>query len=427
MSTEINVSKGNGSILFVAYGGGHVAMLAPVFKALLDAGRPAVFLALTTAAAYMETLGLPYIGYRSLPGAIEPSVLAYGEKLAQGLPAGGSVSKEETIAYLGLNYRELVAKYGEVGASDRYENQGRQAFLPVALFERWFSEIRPAVVIASNSPRSEQAALLAAGRLGISSVCTVDIFGLQEIKWIGLPGYADRVCVLNEQVRQMFVEYGRGKEEVVVTGNPVFEELLDPEIQEAGERFRSMRGWGRDEVVILWASQVEPEKHPFADRKGDPSLPRRIEAALRKFVAENAGFHLVIRYHPSERVDFENGQARVHFSPCHEKLAVLLHAIDLTVVTASTVGLQAYLAGKIVISVDDSIFTEDAPYSRMGISFGVKELDDLDKALLKLCENMNSRAGKDENAGLNIAGSATKNIIQVVDSLHPDFEGLKEL
>ncbi len=403
-------------IVLVAYGGGHVAMLEPVARALREAGRSVLFLALTTAGAYLERLGIEYIGYRHLPEANAPEVQARGGQLAGDLSAGGPVPREETIAYLGLNYLELVAEHGADGAAALYAQRGRQAFRPVGLFERWLASVKPALVVATNSPRSEQAALLAAGRLGLRALCAVDIFGLQEVQWIGQPGYADRICVLNEDVRDFFVAYGRKPDEVVVTGNPAFERLTTPAAIEAGQRLRFSRGWDDGSRVILWASQVEPEQHPFAARRGDPSLPRRIEAHLREFVAAQPGYRLVVRYHPSERQAFVDGQERVEFSPTGEDLAALLHAVDLVVVTSSTVGLEAKLAGRPVISVDASVFTDDAPYSRMGISTGVPSPAELAPALLKL--SVPSReVSQPPQAAAKASGGPTQNLVRVIDSL----------
>ena len=48
-----------------------------------------------------------------------------------------------------------------------YSADGRQFFLPTALFERWFAGLRPALVVTTSSPRSEQAAIRAAGKLRV--------------------------------------------------------------------------------------------------------------------------------------------------------------------------------------------------------------------------------------------------------------------
>lgn len=402
-----------GPIVLVAYGGGHVAMLAPVARALRARGRPVVVLALTTAGPYLERAGIDYVSYRDLPDANSEDVLAYGRRLTAGMPAGGEVPLAESIAYMGLNYRELVACHGSEAAAQLYASKGRQAFLPIGLFERWFAQLRPSLVVATNSPRSEQAALEAAARLGIASICAVDIFGLQEIQWIRKPGYASRICVLNEQVREMFLAQGCLPEQVVVTGNPAFERLQLEAARAAGHSLRASKGWTADETVLLWASQVEPEQHPFADRKGDPTLPRRIEASLRRFVAQNSGYRLVVRYHPSERVEFEQGQERVELSRVGEDLVALLHAVNVVIVMSSTVGLEAHLVGRPVLSVSGSIFTDDAPYARMGIATDVPSADLLEAALLSM--NLpTSQASRSEDT---VAMSATDNLVGVIESL----------
>ena len=90
-------------IVIVAYGGGHVSMLAPVTLALRERGTPVVFLALTTAGAYLDRLGISYISYRDLPGAQDEDVQAWGHELIRDFPLGGLVPREESVAYMGLN------------------------------------------------------------------------------------------------------------------------------------------------------------------------------------------------------------------------------------------------------------------------------------------------------------------------------------
>lgn len=398
-------------ILLVAYGGGHAAMLAPIAQALAAADRPFTFLALTTGRSMLTRLGIPSIGFCDLPEACEPDVQCWGRELAQDLPKGGGVAIEETIAYLGANFRDLVQEYGEEEAWNRYQDKGRQAFLPIATMRRVIARIAPQLVVATNSPRAERAAILTAGQLGIPSICAVDLFALQEVQWIGQPGYATRVCVLNNAVRKMFLAHGRKSQEIVVTGNPAFDRLTVPETVQAGAQLRRDRHWDDGKKIILWASQIEPEQHPFADLSGDPTLPRRVEQALRQLVAVDENLRLVVRYHPSERVDFEPG-IRVDFSPVSEPIAALLHAVDVVVVTASTVGLEAAIAGKPVISVDNSIFTPDTQYSSMGISRGVTDIKDLGVALKEALAGVGPGFAQGQSGK-----TATQEILQVIDSL----------
>lgn len=403
-------------IVIVAYGGGHVSMLAPVTLALRERGTPVVFLALTTAGAYLDRLGISYISYRDLPGAQDEDVQAWGHELIRDFPLGGLVPREESVAYMGLNYQDLVARLGGEGARKAYEFNGRQAFLPVALFRRWLAMVQPALVVATNSPRSERAALEAAGTLGIPTLCAVDLFGDYAVQWIKQPGYATRICVLNEQVRDSFVREGCRPEALVVTGNPAFERLQLPDVQKAGRAMRQAKGWSDGETVVLWASQVEPQQHPFIDQQGDSSLPQRVEQKLREFIAEQQNFRLVVRYHPSEHTVFSSGQERVEQSVSGEDLSVLLHAVDIVVILTSTVGLQAHLAGRTVISVGGSMFSAGVPYGEMGIATEIASLDLLAPVLLEKSAVVSQSC----NIATAFRQAPTQKIIEVIDSIMVD-------
>jgi hypothetical protein len=74
-------------------------------------------------------------------------------------------------------------------------------------------------------------------------VCIVDLFAIDEVRWIGQPGYADRICVLNGHVRDFLVQAGRRPDEIVVTGNPAFDALHDAAVVGAGRSLRAERGW----------------------------------------------------------------------------------------------------------------------------------------------------------------------------------------
>jgi hypothetical protein len=408
----IDNEKDDNMILLVAYGGGHVAALAPVALALRQAGHEFIFLALTTASAHLQRLGIPSIGFKDLPGAADADVTEYGAALARDLPPGGVVAHEETVAYLGLSYRDMVHEYGEEGAKERYRMHGRQAFLPVRTLKSAIQAYRPSLVIATNSPRAERAAIFAAGECKVPSICVVDLFAVHEIEWVGKPGYADRVCVLNEEVRQRLIAYGRKPEEVLVTGNPAFDRLCDPAVIQAGVALRSERGWNDGRITILWASNIEPDAHPLTGEPGDPTLPRRIEAYLREFVATNPEYRLVVRYHPSERESFVP-QPLVEFSASGENLAVLLHAVDVVVVIISTVGLEASLAGRPVLAVSGSVLEADAQYGEMGIATVVPQIAGTGDAIRAVAAGLPNAEGGLNGARL-AASMATQSIVGLI-------------
>ena len=218
-------------VLFACYGSGHVRMVVPVAKALRESGLARVqVLGFTTAAPVVRAAGLELLQVKDFLEPGDAAALARGRAL---LAAMGPVADlDESAAYLGLCDQELVEEVGEEEARRRYRRDGRQAFLPRKLLARMLSAVAPDLLVATNSPRGERAAVLAARELGIPAVCMVDLFAVDEVRWIGQPGYADRICVLNEQVRQFLVAAGRGPDEVRVTGNPAFDVLRSPAFPE---------------------------------------------------------------------------------------------------------------------------------------------------------------------------------------------------
>ncbi len=352
-------------------------MILPIVKLLKNNENFNInILALTTAKAVLDAEGIPSVGFYDLVKGDFSKLKEIGQKLVGKKSASNVVKYEESVAYHAVNYKELVDVLGESKAAKVFSESGRQAFLPVEFMKKTIREINPDLVVTTNSPRTERAAILAARQLGIPALCLVDLFALQEVKWIGDPDYADHLCVLNESVRSMFIAHGRKESEITVTGNPAFDSLFSDKVlskvAEAEEKFLPREN---SKIRLFYASQLEPAVHPFDESlKGDTELPRSIENKLREFVRENDSFELVVRYHPSENVGFQP-QERVYYSKPSESLHALLHAVDLVIVTASTVGLEAHLVGKQVISVDASIFTRDAPFSEMGISEGVTEVD----------------------------------------------------
>lgn len=354
-------------VLFVAYGSGHIKMLIPVAQALQASGRAQpVVLALTTAAPVARAAGLDVVQFKDFVQPGDEAALTRGRQLVQDL--GGAVSDpDESAAYLGLSYADLEADLGTGAAEAEYRRRGRQAFLPVRTLTRILQTLRPDVVVATNAPRGERAAIVAAGRLGIPALCVVDLFAIDEVLWIGQAGYADRVCVLNAAVRDFLIAAGRRPEEVVATGNPGFDALNAPEAVAAGRQLRQQRGW-TDRCALLWPTQVEPAVHPFDGRPGDPTLPGRALQQLVQWTLARDDAVLCLRPRAGEAPPEVPAHERIVITGQDLPLPTLLHACDLVVTLTSTVGLEGHLAGCRLVQVTGSVFDGAMPLLRYGIA-----------------------------------------------------------
>lgn len=403
------------NILLVCYGGGHVAMMLPLIKVIQENSYYSLSIfALTTAGAVLKNEGIDYVSYKDFTYLVDGSFSDIGASLTGAESVNSVVPYAESVAYHGINYLDLVLQYDETEAENRYQRDGRQIFYPIHFMKILLSKLCVDLVITTNSPRTEQAAIDAAGLLGIKSVCMIDLFAEPSVSWIGKPNYASKLCVLNPSVKSVFIKAGRKVDDVIVTGNPAFDSLTNDETITEGTRIKHDRGWDYDSVVtILYASQVESRVHPSINDVGDPELPRHIENKLRDLISKDKRYRLVVRYHPSENIEPQS-QERVAISPKTEKLHPLLHAIDIVIVMTSTVGLEAYLIGKPVITVEMSMFSSFCPYAQMGVSSGVSNFEMLEAKINELRDYV--LKAKSTSCNLDKL-DATANVIKVIDDL----------
>jgi len=408
--------------LFVSYGGGHVKALLPVAQRVKAMGlaRP-VYLGLTTAASIVRAAGIEVLGFRDVLTPADEAARQKGEALVAQLQVQAA-DREESVAYLGLSYQDMADRLGAEAAAQAYARFGRQSFLPLGVLKRVISQVKPSLVIATNSPRAEQAAILTARAMGVPSACLLDLLGIWERELLARADYADALCVLNESVRDAFVAAGRPAEQVHVTGNPAFDSLLDPALRREGESIRRDTGWERLHVC-LFASSPEPLEIPNVQGRGDPDWPRRIERELIAAVERNPRMALFVRRHPSDPPAHEvaaMAHPRIRVSGSDMPLHGAIHAADEVIVTVSTVGVEAALAGKAVTQIRGSILDHLSPYVELGIANRAVRLEDIAEAFAPGARML---ARADAQAGGPILAPATDRVIDVLRRLQERANG----
>ena len=382
-------------VLAVCYGGGHAQICASVGAELAARGHEVVYLGLTTAFGMLNRMGVPSFGFRDLVTSHDADALALGQSLLAQTNEHPDVAPGESVAYLGLSMLDLIASLGESRARDLYAQQGRQCLVPLTALRRAVDREQPDLILATNSPRAEQAALLVAQERGIPSVCVVDLLLGFDYPRVVQPGYGSRVCVLTEGVRQTLIAGGRPTDEVVVTGNPSFDVLASPAVLN--------RDFGGKKVV-LWVSQPEPT---------NPRFGFDIAMALHAQFASHPDWQLVVRPHPNEHFPMDELPSGVQVSSQCEPLPAIIRAADAVVVVASTVGVQAVLLGKSLCVLDVPASSEPVAYVEMGLGHGAK-LDEAGAVIERIL------AGDVPTpTGLPEIGQASANVADVIESLVP--------
>lgn len=362
-------------ILFVTYGGGHARMIAPVVRELQN--NPDIkitTIALTTGGAIFKSEGLPYKGYRDFITPADTEALAWGKKLAaiHHSPDSG-IEEEESIAYLGLSYWDLMTRFSEKEAEQRWQEQGRHAFLQVSVFERIIAQLKPDIVVTTNSPRSERAAVEVANRLGILTLSIADLFGIQHFHALE----SQYIAVLSEGTIDGMLAEGVNlpRDHFFVTGNPAFDRAFECRgpIDFAWRR-QHFPQWPGNAKTLLWIDMPaywklsQNELH----QRDDAEILFDLDSLAVAAKANDA--HLLLRPHPSQQRGIyekwikQSGHAHVFFAG-DVPLYPLLNAVDVVATYTSTVGVEALLMYRKLIQLKYHPGKTDMPLGELEMAW----------------------------------------------------------
>lgn len=340
--------------------------------------------ALTQAQELMEQVQIPYFGYRHLTHLSDPRAIALGESLVTEMIARGDrvINRDESVAYLGLNYYELERVEGELGARKKYDSIGRQAFSPVRLMRKLLAEISPDLVVTTNSPRTEEAVVVASGQLGLKSLVLAGPFLKDELTRFSSNRYGSIICAMYDWQKRELINKGRLDNTVVVTGNPAFCPPSDEELAKNTKALRLKADAVRGSSVVLWVSNKEPASHPYKQGiSGDPDLPRRVEQVLLDIARKNPDLTFLLRPHPSENIDYRHEMLPDNVFVNKEELWASVYSADAVILQSSSVGVIAALLGKPILHLQESILSDQVDYSWYHARHEVSAMSDLPRAL----------------------------------------------
>lgn len=404
--------------LFVCYGGGHSAMLIPLIHALrVRPGWQTAVLALTTAGPQMTRAGIRHFGYRELMHDDDVLARDWGRRLlADSHNPHSGVSVEESAAYLGLSFVDLIERLGEDEALRRYRDLGRHAFMPIGPLRRALDRARPDIVITTNAPKSERAALLVAQERSLPTIYIDDLLAMNAVnpRPFVPPPSASRYCVASRVAADNLVAaYGIERGAIRFTGNPAFDRLARLGSEERSAA-RTALGFGSSHRVVAYMGSG-----PI-----DPPVVTHMAALVR----EVAGGALVVRRHPGSRTTAVEEFARAVGPDAMVvddiDLDVVLSASDVVMTVASTTAVEALLLGRGLIQLGDGTgiprMTGDRPTNLPLYEYGASELLDDLHALPAAIESALTRDQRELESARSVfvrPGDAVNSIVREADQL----------
>ncbi|MBO6587223.1 MAG: hypothetical protein JJ953_14025 [Gracilimonas sp.] len=208
-------------ILFVSYGGGHIAITTELYKYFTQNDVKVKILPLTTGVEYCNQTGISdYLkleDYKFLVNT-DSEIENLVSKITRSVHTKGlGIPYEHTYMYHLIGISELIDSHGKEKGLKIFEREGRKAFLPISFASKFIDEVEAKAVITTNVPRFEEAFQIASQSRKIKSFAIDDLIGkpLGEIK-------SDFVFVDNELAKKNLEKSGYSGE-IVISGNPVFE------------------------------------------------------------------------------------------------------------------------------------------------------------------------------------------------------------
>lgn len=376
-------------VLFVTYGGGHAQMVTPVVAAL-DNRVDVTVLGLPAALAHLNAAGIQPITFADL---VDPSLdreaLIWGEDLARLHHSDHSgIARQQSVAYLGLSFADLVARHGPTTAQALLKIQGRNAFFPRSILERTLDRVKPDMVVATSSPRAEGAALEVARSRGLPSLAMIDLFS-------GVEGYvlpATEATFLTQLAADLCEAqgfYSRQKTKAYILGNPAFDRLLTRQAQPDPEWISTRFPLAQGRPLVLHADMPAWLDSRTGKTHTKTEAEVWAEMAAVHSACHASGAAYAIRPHPSQARSLfskfvaEHPGTSLALGP---DLHDLIERVDLVIARSTTVALEAVYLGQRVLQLEPQRHG-DMPLVQMGVAAGCDDLETLASALRSCLED----------------------------------------
>ena len=395
-------------IFMTCYGGGHAEIIKEVYKNLINIPDIEItILALTTSKYKFEQEKIPYKLITDYYNEKEEKfIYELGENFCTTNDIDTSIGKDETYLYHGYALYELEKKYSKEKIKEGFKKFGRAIFLPIQFMERVLKNENPNLVITTNSPRYEKAALIAAKNLGIISLSIEDLFGVEykqltvdianffeNINYNTI--YGNYLCILTDEAKNNLNKEKVNK--VFVTGNPSFDKTI--------KYFNNNKILSeKNSKVLCFLTQNHPEKLDI--------LEKLIE------IVDKKDFNLIVKIHPNESKEdylkvvqsLTKNKEKIFIET--ENLYENILKSDIVVTIDSTAALEAAILGKPIIGKKNN----QIPFERIDIGIEYDDVSQIGECVEKLLKDKELRERLKEGRNLfrprELAGEKIKKMVE---------------
>ena len=238
------------------------------------------------------------------------------------------------FSYLNESYvKEIDVPYLEY----LWEKYHRQFFLPLFSLEKIIRKIEPALIITTNSPRGERAALLSGKKLGIETLAITDGLGNTE----QYPLESDYIVISSPNAENRIRKKG-GAGKFLLWGNPLWEKLKTIQTDIARKKLDFFSpDWTQRKKIFLAFS---PRR--AALREWDKMLELAIKLS---YDGKNL---IIVKFHPGDKeyTNLKNKYgAKILFLDNQSNSYPFLKLADVVIISHSLIGIEAFVLGKKVI------------------------------------------------------------------------------
>lgn len=248
------------------------------------------------------------------------------------------------------------------------------------------------VILRNDVRELEKTILLTAKALGVSTIV------IQHGILAEYNGHsailADRLAAWGEYSITWYKKFGNDQQKLIVLGNPAFDRIPYYLNREKNETLlKRFNPSGKQYIISLFPVGIDMFRFSsFITDDETENLIRDVGSAVKSL--GNAS--LVVKLHPNEKADRFDKIIKKEgwdFASITESVDLyeLINISDVVITINSTVGLEAIIMGKRLISVTPSKRKDLVPYVEYGVALGAQKKEEIENAIKNLLYNNDAK------------------------------------